>query len=183
MAFCGKCGAKNDDGVAFCSACGAPLAAPEQPAAPGGQPNDFNAKFQNLNNTADTTSEYSQQDIDQNKGMAVLSYLGLLVLVPIFAAPQSKFARFHANQGLLLLIAEVAYGIVRAILLAILKAIFPWNLTYGYLGGRGVVFTLISVILGLVWLVFTALAIIGIINTVNGKAKELPVIGKFRVLK
>jgi uncharacterized membrane protein len=34
-----------------------------------------------------------------------------------------------------------------------------------------------------VWIVFLVLAIIGIINAANGKAKELPVIGKFTLLK
>ncbi|NCU25416.1 zinc ribbon domain-containing protein, partial [Candidatus Nomurabacteria bacterium] len=33
------------------------------------------------------------------------------------------------------------------------------------------------------WIVFGVMAILGIINAVNGKAKELPVIGKFRILK
>ena len=37
--FCGKCGTNNPDGMAFCSACGAPLgqqgaAQPEAPAQP-----------------------------------------------------------------------------------------------------------------------------------------------------
>ena len=33
--------------------------------------------------------------------MAILAYFGILVLIPILAAKDSKFARFHANQGLL----------------------------------------------------------------------------------
>ncbi len=43
--------------------------------------------------------------------MGILCYLGILVLIPIFAAKDSKFVRFHANQGLILLLASVAYGI------------------------------------------------------------------------
>ena len=38
-------------------------------------------------------------------------------------------------------------------------------------------------LLGLVSIVFAVLAVIGIINAANGKAKELPVIGKFKILK
>lgn len=40
----------------------------------------------NILNTPDTTASYSQQDIDQNKIMGILSYFGILVLIPIFAA-------------------------------------------------------------------------------------------------
>ena len=62
----------------------------------------FEEKITSLNNTADTTIEFDNQDIQNNKIMAILSYFGILVLVPILAAKESKFARFHANQGLIL---------------------------------------------------------------------------------
>jgi len=134
------------------------------------QETNFEDKFSELNNTKDSTSEFSQQDINSNKVMAILAYLGILVLVPIFAAKDSKFARFHANQGLVLFLAEIAFYIVLTILSAIILAI-SWKLYF------------IITILSLVWIVFLVLAIIGIINAANGKAKELPVIGKFTLLK
>ena len=127
--------------------------------------------IQDLNNTPDTTSAYTQEDIQQNKGMAILAYFSILVLIPIFAAQNSPFARFHSNQGLVLVIAEVAYGIIYAILSAIFYAI-SWRL--------GMV---MGTILGLLYIVFGVLAIIGIINAANGKAKELPIVGKIKILK
>lgn len=114
--------------------------------------------------------------------MGVLAYLSWLVLIPLFAAPKSKFARFHANQGLVLAIIEAAYGIVQIILLAILGAIFPYRYTLLSYGRSGI-YVLLVAILSLVWILFGALSIIGIINAVNGKEKELPVIGKFKILK
>lgn len=66
----------------------APAAAQSQPA----QQTDFMSKIQSLNNTADTTADYTAEDIEQNKVMALLAYLGLLFLVPLFAAP---------NQGII----------------------------------------------------------------------------------
>ena len=127
-------------------------------------------KLNALNDTADTTAEYDKVDIEQNKGMAVLAYLGILVLIPLFAAKESKFARFHSNQGLLLCIAAIAYSIVYTILSSIIIAI-SWRLS------------IIVSLLVLFSLVFLVLAIIGIINAANGKAKELPVIGKYKLLK
>ena len=102
--------------------------------------------------------------------MAILGYLSWLVIVPIFAAPKSKFARFHANQGLVLAITEIAWWIVQGILTSILYSI-SWRLGF------------ISSILSLVNIAFLILTIIGIVNAVNGRAKELPIIGKFRILK
>ncbi len=109
------------------------------------------------------TNEFDQTDIDANKVMAVLSYLGFLVIIPILAAKESKFAQFHANQGLVLFIAEVAFGIVVRIL--------------------GMIIPILGTILGLLWIVFTILSILGIVNAAQGTAKELPVIGSYKILK
>ena len=49
--------------------------------------------------------------------------------------------------------------------------------------GLGFLATIINSLLGLVSLAFLVLSIIGIVNAVNGKAKQLPVIGKFTLIK
>ncbi len=176
MTYCGKCGAQVQDGVKFCQGCGAAVEIPVENNAQQAQPqqaapqNDFSQKIQNLNNTADTTAEFDAADINSNKAMAILAYFGPLVLIPIFVAKDSKFARYHSNQGLVLLLAAIAYGIVYNILSAIILAI-SWRLYF------------IVSIIGLVSIVITVLAIIGIINAATGKAKELPLIGNFKILK
>lgn len=102
------------------------------------------------------------QDVQANKVMAILAYFGLLVLIPLFAAKESPFARFHANQGLILLIA----GFVIWLVSMVLTFVSPF-------------FGIIS-LLNIVILVF---AIIGIINAAKGEMKELPLVGKFRIIK
>ncbi len=180
MAFCGKCGTKVEEGIKFCSNCGEAIGAPapEQQAQqappvaerPAANQNDFSAKVAALNNTADTTADYDANDISQNKAMGILAYFGPLCFIPMFAAKGSKFARFHANQGLVLLIACVAWSIASSILNSIILAI-SWRLYF------------ITSIISLLSIVFAILAIIGIINAANGKAKELPIIGKIKILK
>ena len=113
---------------------------------------------------------YDSADIEQNKVMAVLAYLGPLVLVPILAAKDSKFAKFHANQGLTLFICSFVYWIALIFISFILYSISD------YLG-------FFVHILRLVNILFVVLAILGIVNAVNGQAKELPVIGKIQLLK
>jgi uncharacterized membrane protein len=46
------------------------------------------------------------KDINENKLWALLGYLGILCLIPLLAKKDSKFAHFHAKQGLILLIGE-----------------------------------------------------------------------------
>ena len=176
MTYCGKCGAQVQDGVKFCQGCGAAVETKvennAQQVQPASQPpqNDFSQKIQNLNNTADTTAEFDQNDINTNKGMAILAYFGPLVFIPMFAAKESKFARFHANQGLILFLVCVAWSIAYSILSAVIIAI-SWRLYF------------IVSIIGFLSLIFLVLAVIGIINAANGRAKELPIIGKFKLLK
>ena len=149
MAFCKNCGAQLEDGAKFCPACGATVeAAPKADES-------VQEKLANLNNTPDTTAEFDAKDISDNKVMAVLAYLSILVLIPLFAAKDSKFARYHTNQGLILFIVDI---IVSAL-------------------------TFIPVIGWLLSLATLVLTIIGIVNAAQGKAKELPLIGKFKLLK
>lgn len=103
--------------------------------------------------------------------MAVLAYFGILVLIPILAAKESKFARFHANQGLILLITGVAYSIFVQVVIKIVSFI-----SYMLAG-------IVGIALGLAWLLLLVLAIIGIINAVKGEFKQLPLIGQFQILK
>ena len=167
MPFCKQCGMELKEGVRFCPGCGTPV---EEPAQTTQQNSTTKDNFAAVFNTADTTSQYDPADVEKNKAMGVLAYLSWLVLIPIFAAKDSKFARFHANQGLVLLIASAIFGVVRWILSEILFAI-SWRLYF------------VTIIISLLGLVFLALAIIGIVNAATGKAKELPVIGKIRILK
>jgi uncharacterized membrane protein len=134
-----------------------------------------NNKLSGLNDTADTTAQFDPEDIEQNKVMGVLAYFGILVLVPMLAAKESAFARFHSNQGLILCIAIIAWAIVHGLLMAILGGLL--------LPGGWRIYSLIGTILSLIYLIFTVLAIIGIVNALNGKAKELPIIGKYKLLK
>ena len=158
MAFCNKCGNQLPDGANNCPNCGSPAGNTQQ------NTQDF---VNNMMNTNDTTSQFDPQDINNNKGMSVLAYIGFLFLVPLLACPNSKFARYHTNQGLVLFLLEFALGVVTGIL-----GIIPIAglIIGGLLSAVGGIFTLV-------------LMIMGIINAAQGQAKELPLIGKITLLK
>jgi len=159
MAFCEKCGAELEEGTKFCQACGAEVTGNVGNSTVNSAINDFT-------NTPDSTSEYDEKDINDNKVMGVLSYIGILWLVPLLAAKDSKFARFHANQGLVLWLASIILSVASAVL-----AIIP------------IVGCVAAILLPVVGIGGFVLMILGIINAAQGKAKELPIIGKYRILK
>ena len=146
MAVCSKCGAQIPDNTGVCPSCGAP------------QENGANQQaYVNGGNYMDPN------DVQQNKVMAVLAYIGILFLVPLLAAPNSQYARFHTNQGLVLFLFDIVVGILTAFL-----AFIP------FIG------LIVSSLLGLGVFV---LMILGIVNAATGKANELPLIGKIRIIK
>lgn len=111
----------------------------------------------------DHTSEFDPQDIESNKVICGLAYLGILFFLPLVACPTSAFGRFHANQGLLLFIANIA-------LISVSKM-------FGFLPIIG---SLISFGIGMILLVFL---IVCMVNAFQGYARELPGIGHLRLIK
>lgn len=116
-----------------------------------------------VNNVVDETAQMDPQDIENNKVISLFSYIGILFLIPLLAAKDSRYARFHANQGIILFIFAIIVNIVIAILglIPVVGLIIGWVLSIAEL----------------------VLLIIGIVNAVTGKAKELPLIGKIKILK
>lgn len=178
MSFCTKCGTEIKEEASFCANCGAPVNGENSQTKAesfGTSADGFNAAVNQFTETTDRTAEFEATDISNNKVYAVLSYIGFLVLVPLIAAPNSKFARFHANQGLVLLIGEVAYNIVRNVLLFVLSAVL--------FGPARILYTVVKAVTGILSLAFAVLSILGIINAAQGRAKDLPVVGKIHLLK
>ena len=103
---------------------------------------------------AEQVSEGSKKEED-NKLMGILSYIGVLCLIPLLTKKDDEFVFFHAKQGVVLFIAEVLTAFVAAI------PLLGW---------------IIAPIASLVWIV---LSIIGIINVLGDKTKELPLLGKY----
>ena len=52
----------------------------------------------------DHTMEFDTQDAQDAKIWSVLAYFGILFFLPLVAVPNSAYGKFHASQGLILLI-------------------------------------------------------------------------------
>ncbi len=118
--------------------------------------------FESNHEGTDASPDYG--DIWNDKIMAVLAYLGFLVLIPMFTAKESKFVRYHVRQGLMLLVTELIFYVGYCILCFTVLSI-SWHL-----------YSIVKII-GIIRYLFPVLTIIGIINVINGKEKELPVTG------
>lgn len=191
MAFCQQCGQQLPEGANACPNCGtfvngqAPVQqAPAQQAPVQQQvPQNYQQPQQGYQQAPQGYQAPVQQpvtpeaDVQQNRGIAWLSYMGLLFLIPMFAKKDSEYCQFHVKQGATLFAVELAYAIVTRILLAIINAVFPgdWFL---YFYSYSTVYNVFNVIFSAGYIFLTVLAIIGIVNAATGKKNELLLIGK-----
>jgi len=159
----------------------APAPAKVQPSVETAATTKVTGASQTANNPSSTTPvdmtsimgtpealEVTPEDAEKNKVMGILAYLGILVLVPILAAKDSPFAKYHANQGLVLFLLEIVLWIS----ISVLSIVFSM-ISLGF----------INFFLGLLHLVPLVLLILGIINAAAGKCVPLPVIGGIKLLK
>lgn len=108
---------------------------------------------------------YDQEDIQNNKVIAMLSNIPILFWLPFVACPTSRFAKFHANQGLLLLIISSVCAIV-----------------FGILGLIPIVRIITNIIAALIGLVILGLVILGMVKAHSGEAFKFPIIGEFELI-
>lgn len=105
--------------------------------------------------TNDTLEEIEMGDSEQNKLMAILAYIGPLVIVSFLLAKDEPFVKYHIKQGFVLFVAEV----VLWFLMMVFWFLFPiWQILN---------------------LVVFVLAIIGIVNVLGGKEKQVPLLGRY----
>lgn len=114
---------------------------PQQQAAPEQQP----------------VMQADPADVAKNKTMAILAYF-IFFLPLVTDAKDSPYAKFHANQSLVLLIAWFVLMFINII------PILGWIISFF---GSIAVFVF--------W-------IMGLINAANGKMKELPLVGTIHIL-
>ena len=103
----------------------------------------------------------------QAKAVCAVAYIfGILFFLPLILCPNDAFAKFHANQSLVVLLVSAAGGVLFG-LLTMLPAV-------------GVVFAVLSSLFALAMFV---LCILGIVGAAQGKTDKLPVLGGISILK
>ena len=132
-----------------------------------------------------------QQEIDSGKGMAVLAYI--IALIPYFAEKKNKFVRFHAVQGMNILIIAVGWSIIAGIVSSIVTGallrgcVSEWAYLVTGQAAHGScnpgLASLISFILWIPSIIIGIVSIIGIVYAAQGQEKEVPILGKVKIIK
>lgn len=118
-------------------------------------------------------------DVQRHKGIAILAYV--FFVIPLVLAPNSKFARFHANQGLLVFILWCV-AVIGTVVITV-----GWGMIGHLMDNVPILsffFGCFAHIIPLLLMVgVIALTIMGIIHAANGEQKELPLLGHLSLIK
>lgn len=123
--------------------------------------------------TTDETETMDEGDIDENLNFAVLSYIPFIFFVPMIVKPRSSYLRYHGTQGLTMFLTFMLLEILNIFLCTISNAVLsePINI---------IATIIVTLVINMCVLLLIA---IGIANAVKGFARELPVIGKYKLLE
>jgi len=88
---------------------------------------------------------------NEERILAALSYVWILCLIPLLLKRHDEYVGFHAKQGLVLFLCEVA----------------------------GLLIYWLPLIGQLIFLCFVIVSVIGILQALHGKKWEIPVLGKY----
>ncbi len=195
MAYCANCGVKLADGAKFCAECGAKSAGfysnvganPTKPAGEnvsgntGAHENQQSYTYQYQYQQEQKTQTYGEGtedmfdpvDVKRNKVMGVLSYLGILVLIPILAGDKkSYYVKFHANQGLALFLVSIGVNLISSLTRFIVYEVL------GYYR-----FDFFSNIFNILEFGIFILVIMGIVYACKGEKRGFPFIEDIKILK
>jgi uncharacterized membrane protein len=100
-------------------------------------------------------SSSTENVVEEGKIYAFLGYWGILFLIPILAKKDNEFAVFHGKQGLLLFILEI----------------IAWVL--GYIPFIGYIISPLG------YIFCGIMAVIGMVQSLNGKYWKIPWIGEY----
>jgi uncharacterized membrane protein len=115
--------------------------------------------------TRPAVASITEADINDGKTMAILAYI--FFIIPLLAARDKKFAMYHTEQALILWIAFIIIYIAVWIVLFIVGQI------------SSSLACVISILTFIPWVAYLVLWIMGLLNAIGGKVKELPVVGKY----
>lgn len=115
----------------------------------------------------DFSKDYTEKEKSEGIFFGILSYLSVLCLIPYFLENKNNFVKFHAKQGLNLFLLEIIVGFSASVLVVLLL----------FLGFA------VVLVRNIIECIFFVVSIIGIIDVVQGKARELPIVNKIKIVK
>lgn len=169
--FCKYCGKEITEGKKFCSECGKCV-------------DEVTPVVENNQGEAQKNVNTNNPNGDDTKVYKILSYIGILWLVGMFCNKKNdKSVRFHVGQGIIVTIViailYIAVSIINSFVISNIFADTYWGVRV--VNGTGL--AIMGFLNFAVSAIGITLEVLGIINAVKGKDKELPIVGSHAFYK
>ena len=132
--------------------------------------------FEKIVNTKDYTNTFTKEEVVPYRITATMCYIPFLFLLPLLTGKykKSRFIYFHINQGLNITLAWAVVFFINKVI----RSLF--TTTYGY---SSVTPGWVDFISYMLYCLVITITVVGMINTFNGKSKDISIVGGFRFLK
>ena len=119
--------------------------------------------FRGLTGTNDFTNKFPDKEREDNKVFAFLSYV--IPPIPFLIERNSKYVLFHSNQGMNCFV----WLMIMIVSSWIMKVAFNHS-------------PLIDSFMTLIYIFYIGFCLIGVINSLNNMAREIPIISKVNLI-
>ncbi len=125
----------------------------------------------------DYTARFHPLDTKACRIECACACTGLLFFLPLVSVPDSRFGRYWANQGLIILLIQLVLLVLWLIVGGLL-----WLL--GLIPFVGVVFSILRIAVGILLAAVALFYIIyAMVFAAKGRAKDVPFLGHMRIIK
>ncbi len=134
--------------------------------------------------TTDHSLDYEKEDAAKNKKISIIALFGITFWVPFVFSPQSRYARYYGNQGLIMFIMSIPFSLLYLMFSGIVGVACTQQATVGSSGASLSIFGIIMdiVFFAICYAIPIFMLYNAIKNILAGKAKDLPFFGFMRLV-
>ena len=117
---------------------------------------------------------FSEKDIDENKYLAALSYIGIFFVLPFAKRNESEFCKAHARQGAALFVYSIIVYLISLLAVLGLRFLLVWTLKLPFIFYTVAMLVVVAAMLALLFIpVFK-----GAYAAFSGTYQKVPIVGR-----
>ena len=132
-------------------------------------------KISSVNVGTPSRPRFNDSDINSNKNLAALAYIGILFLIPLAKSKNSYFCKMHTRQGIAVFIYSLIISLLTLTAVIGLRVLLLWKLGLSY-----TIYNILSAAIGILMLILLLVPVFsGALSAFSGVYKSVPIVGKF----
>lgn len=118
---------------------------------------------------------FTESDINSNRNIAALSYVGILFLIPLARAKDSNFCKVHSRQGTAVFFYSLIISLITLASVMGLRWLVLWELGLSY-----IIYNILAGAVGIAMLILILVPVFsGAVAAFSGEYSSVPIVGKF----